>query len=51
MKQITLLFTLLLGVVQMTLAQNVIRGTVSDSNGPLTGCQCCGTRYNQWGKY
>ena len=35
--RISLLFTLLLGVIQMTLAQNVIRGTVSDSNGPLPG--------------
>ena len=35
--RISLLLTLLLGVIQMTLAQNVIRGTVSDSNGPLPG--------------
>lgn len=35
--QISLFFTLLLGVIQLTLAQNIIRGTVSDINGPLPG--------------
>lgn len=35
--QISLFFTLLLGVIQLTLAQNLIRGTVSDANGPLPG--------------
>lgn len=35
--QICLFFTLLLGVIQLTLAQNMIRGTVSDINGPLPG--------------
>ena len=34
--QISLFFTLLL-VIQLTLAQNIIRGTVSDINGPLPG--------------
>ena len=35
--QISLVLTLLLGVVQLTLAQNLIRGTVSNVDGPLPG--------------
>lgn len=35
--QIKWTFLLFLGVVQLTLAQNIIRGTVRDANGPLPG--------------
>ena len=35
--QISLVLILLLGVVQLTLAQNLIRGTVSNVDGPLPG--------------
>ena len=35
--QIKMIFFLLLGVAQLTMAQTVIRGVVSDANGPLPG--------------
>ena len=35
--QIKMIIFLLLGVVQLTMAQTVIRGVVSDVNGPLPG--------------